>query len=224
MSNITPESAERISALMDGKLRGQEFSQALHELAGNGQARAHWDTYHVIGQSLRAGDATWQGADVGFVSRLSERLKRESVQVAAVSATPIQIVQTPSRSLESANRRYWQKTVGLASLVLLAVVSWQASVVLLPSDQRGDVVATRALQEKSASVQGQTGVQVVPESALLLRSDGTSVLADNTESALMIRDPRLDAYLAAHRGFAGASVLQVDPGFVQSATFDGGRR
>ena len=53
MSHITPESAQRISALVDGQLQGQELAQVLHELGRQGQARAQWDAYHVIGQSLR---------------------------------------------------------------------------------------------------------------------------------------------------------------------------
>jgi sigma-E factor negative regulatory protein RseA len=37
----------------------------------------------------------------------------------------------------------------------------------------------------------------------------------------MIRDPQLDALLAAHRNFAGASALQMAPGFVHNANFEG---
>jgi sigma-E factor negative regulatory protein RseA len=44
------------------------------------------------------------------------------------------------------------------------------------------------------------------------------------ESTVMIRDPRLDALLAAHRQFGGASALQMPSGFMRNATFeDGGR-
>jgi sigma-E factor negative regulatory protein RseA len=36
----------------------------------------------------------------------------------------------------------------------------------------------------------------------------------------MIRDQQLDALLAAHRNFAGASALQMAPGFVRNANFE----
>ncbi len=41
-------------------------------------------------------------------------------------------------------------------------------------------------------------------------------------SAAMIRDPQLDALLAAHKQFGGASVLQTPAGFLRNATFQGG--
>jgi len=40
--------------------------------------------------------------------------------------------------------------------------------------------------------------------------------------ATMIRDPQLDALLAAHKQFGGASVLQTPAGFLRNATFQGG--
>jgi sigma-E factor negative regulatory protein RseA len=55
---------------------------------------------------------------------------------------------------------------------------------------------------------------------VLIRSDGTSVLTASTDLPVMIRDPQLDALLAAHRNFAGASALQMAPGFVRNANFE----
>lgn len=40
--------------------------------------------------------------------------------------------------------------------------------------------------------------------------------------AAMIRDPQLDALMAAHKQFGGASVLQTPTGFLRNATFQGG--
>jgi sigma-E factor negative regulatory protein RseA len=38
----------------------------------------------------------------------------------------------------------------------------------------------------------------------------------------MLRDPQLDALMAAHKQFGGASVLQTPTGFLRNATFQGG--
>jgi sigma-E factor negative regulatory protein RseA len=38
----------------------------------------------------------------------------------------------------------------------------------------------------------------------------------------MIRDPQLDAMLAAHKQFGGASALQMPAGFLRNATFQEG--
>jgi len=40
----------------------------------------------------------------------------------------------------------------------------------------------------------------------------------------MIRDPQLDALLAAHRQFGGTSALQMPAGFLRRATFEEGPR
>ena len=45
-----------------------------------------------------------------------------------------------------------------------------------------------------------------------------------TERGVMIRDPRLDEFLAAHRQLGGASVLQMPAGFLRSATYEGANR
>ena len=44
------------------------------------------------------------------------------------------------------------------------------------------------------------------------------------EPARMLRDPQLDALLAAHRQFGGTSALQAPTGFMRNATFDGVER
>ena len=40
----------------------------------------------------------------------------------------------------------------------------------------------------------------------------------------MIRDPQIDAFLAAHRQFGGTSALQTPTGFLRNATFEEGAR
>lgn len=45
---------ERISALMDGELYGQEAESALAELSREAQARADWERYHLISDALRS--------------------------------------------------------------------------------------------------------------------------------------------------------------------------
>jgi sigma-E factor negative regulatory protein RseA len=50
-----------------------------------------------------------------------------------------------------------------------------------------------------------------------------TVLA-GSERGAMIRDPRLDEFLAAHRQLGGASALQMPAGFLRNATFEGPNR
>jgi sigma-E factor negative regulatory protein RseA len=50
------------------------------------------------------------------------------------------------------------------------------------------------------------------------------VTAGELGGAVMMRDPRLDELLAAHRQFGGASALQNPSGFLRNATFEGPAR
>jgi sigma-E factor negative regulatory protein RseA len=63
-------------------------------------------------------------------------------------------------------------------------------------------------------------VNTDPQGQPLMRIDGTSALTANVDAPVMIRDPQLDAMLAAHRNFAGASALQMAPAFVHSANYE----
>ena len=50
------DSREQISALADGQLRGDEFSEVLALLGQSEEALAAWHCYHVVGDVLRSGD------------------------------------------------------------------------------------------------------------------------------------------------------------------------
>ena len=41
---------------------------------------------------------------------------------------------------------------------------------------------------------------------------------------VMIRDPRIDELMAAHKQFGGTSALQMPAGFLRNATFEGPAR
>ena len=49
---------------------------------------------------------------------------------------------------------------------------------------------------------------------------GVAVADADTGSQVMIRDPRLDELLAAHKQFGSTSALQMPAGFLRNATFE----
>jgi len=51
-------------------------------------------------------------------------------------------------------------------------------------------------------------------------SVSSSMVLASGEPRVMLRDARLDALLAAHKQFGGASALQVPAGFLRNATFE----
>ena len=65
---------EKISAFMDGEIEGIEATAQINRLKEDGRLRASWDTYHLIGDTLR-GEKLSLSSD--FTAKLSARLADE---------------------------------------------------------------------------------------------------------------------------------------------------
>ena len=65
------------------------------------------------------------------------------------------------------------------------------------------------------------GIGSKPEAAQVAAAAGP---AAPVQPVVMLRDPRLDEFLAAHRQYGGASALQTPTGFLRNATFEGPAR
>jgi sigma-E factor negative regulatory protein RseA len=73
---------ERISALMDGEVDEPELARDLARLSGSGDLRHTWDTYHLIGDTLRGHAAPALAANV------SQRLAGEPTVLAPQRRVP----------------------------------------------------------------------------------------------------------------------------------------
>jgi len=104
---------DRISALMDGELDAHHSGQQLARLKQDAEARACWDTYHLIGDALR-GEAAGAGVTTGLPARLAERLQQEPT-VLAPRRMPARRVTTYALS-------------AAASVSAVALVGWMAFV------------------------------------------------------------------------------------------------
>jgi sigma-E factor negative regulatory protein RseA len=203
MTDSLIENSELVSALVDGQLRDIEFDQALALLERSGEARQRWHSYHVVGDAMRTGQAAASAHDDEFVLRLRARLQQEPAPSAlrTVSAAKVQLAPL----MASANDRWWRLVVGLASVALVTGVAWQGfQSQALPGAQLA--VAPRTVQ-----------------SPLTLAPAGTLAATPGAEP-VMIRDPQIDVFLAAHRQFGGTSALQMPTGFLRNATFEEGAR
>lgn len=202
---------EWVSALADGQLRGEEFARTLDWVNASDEARRTWHTYHLVGDVLRSGESVVSAYDADFLQRLTLRLQQETPQLRPIMANEFianeqgatgaggQIVLNSSSTNDSRFR--WKLLAGVASLSTVAVIGWQMV------EGWGDVgaapqlanVPVQSFQPQAGST--QPGVGVAPQR--------------------MIRDPQLDALLAAHKQFGGTSALQGPAGFLRNATFDG---
>jgi sigma-E factor negative regulatory protein RseA len=204
---------ERLSALVDGELDFDAAAQACGQWRESVDARAAWHAYHVIGDVLRSDDLGCDPArDAGFLEALRARLEDEPV-VLAPRPLPQQParqpdVRAPAQAAGGARGSRWSWKAPTAVAAGFVAV---AGVLLLT---RGPAI----------EVPGPGLASMAPAAQPVLASTlaGPMVGAGEPQvpvaTGALIRDARLDRYLAAHKQFAGSSALGVPSGFLRNAT------
>jgi len=171
------EAAEQISVLMDGELAPHEFDAVLG-LAKSDSGMASWTAFQMIGDTLRSEELSHAGSTTDFLSRFSARLESEPhVLVPAVA-------QGAGMRQRLLLKPSWVRRVvpGTAIAAAVAAVSWVVVPQMRGPGDAGAPDAVVARVEQPAA--GKAAGSIV------------TVAADNAQ---MIRDPRLDEYLRAHR-------------------------
>lgn len=204
---------ELVSALADGQLRGEEFTRTVEWVGADDDARLKWDVYHLVGDVLRSGEELDIARDTAFAHRVKLALRQEArflpgtgaaVSVAENSIRPLPGGRSALSEAANAGVFHWKRLAGIAALAVVSVIGWQTW--SEGGDQRGAPqlaqVPTQAAKPEAAMAQAVSLAQ----------------------PPLMIRDPQLDALLAAHKQFGGTSALQVPTGFLRNATFEGAGR
>ena len=203
---------ELLSALVDGELHGEGFARTV-EWAGDAEdGRLTWHAYQVVGNVLRSGDAMVSDRDAAFMEKLKLGLQHETPRIPrlitpdliANGAIPTKAGSLNSSNVEGANDTLfrWKLLAGVASLAMVSVIGWQ--------------VVSGSDNQQGASQLAQAQTEKTDVAALQVASDDAP--------QVMIRDPQLDALLAAHRQFGGTSALQMPAGFLRNATFEGAAR
>lgn len=96
----------KISALMDGELERHEAVAPLDALRSDGEIRATWRSYHLIGDAMRD---TRMLSD-GFAGRVAAKLAEEPTLMAPARPAPVE-------------RPRWQLLSAAASVAAVAMVS-----------------------------------------------------------------------------------------------------
>jgi sigma-E factor negative regulatory protein RseA len=196
----TMNTHEMISALADGQLEGDAFAQAVAAVTTDPAARQAWQTYHLIGDVLRSGELATTTAPPVFLAGFQARLQQElaagqpaAIKVIAAGADVERAAGSFDSQQTAANDASfrWKMVAGVASLAAVSAIGWSA-----------------------------WGLNPASGDAQLAKAAGASAVA-TAERPVMIRDPRLDELLAAHRQLGGASALQMPAGFLRNATFEG---
>ena len=172
---------DKISALMDGELAGNEAVRVLLEMRKQQAMREAWTTYHLIGEALRRESCS----DCAVLDPVAHRLQEEPTVVA------------PRRAPPETGRRW--ALPSLAAAAAVAGVSWMA--LQRPQDDLGP----------SFAPVGQMVVPAVGVSALPLQEYLQPVnLSSQTSSppAIQLHAREIDAYLMAHQQFSPSTTLQ----------------
>ncbi|HMA07095.1 MAG TPA: sigma-E factor negative regulatory protein [Ramlibacter sp.] len=179
---------ELVSALADGQLQGEDFARGVEAATLDPLGREAWLAYHVIGDVLRSGELAACTRPDAFLGKLRVSLQQEQPWSPPRTAVPVEAPAAPRIPAANDTSFRWKLVAGFASVAAVGAIAW--------------------------SMAG--GVPGKPEQAQLATANGTVLRA--SEGGLMIRDPQLDEFMAAHRQLGGASVLPA--GFVRNATLE----
>lgn len=195
---------EQLSALVDGELASDEVRRACAAWRGSAASRQAWHAYQLIGDVMRSDDlAAPPARDEAFLQSLRARLADEPVVLAPPQAAPA----VPGQMVANGRRlRRWH--AGAAVAAGFVAVAGVLVVTRDPAPQPVPPLASAPSPVVPVVANGDPGV----EPAAFV-TDGK-----------VIRDARLDRYLAAHKNFAGASALGVPSAFLRSATTDASKR
>jgi sigma-E factor negative regulatory protein RseA len=195
--------AERMSAWMDGELYGDQCGHVLGEILEDAQSIETWHIYQVVGDVMRSSELVPKQGERAFWEKLEQRLLQEPQRpLAETHVDQSSDVTRPApfdTSKPEANVSVfrWKMVAGVACSALLAVVGgglWNQTHI--------------GRSEEISMVK-----QALPLAPV--------VVAAESPVGLMLRDPRLEELMAAHRQLGGHSALQVPAGFLRNATYEG---
>jgi len=208
MNEPNASSKEQISALVDGCLDGEACAHVVNAVLADHEAVQTWHAYQVVGDVLRSSELAPSRSDLAFWDKLERRLAQEPQRpqmrtddpAAALPAELAAAVADTSRPGANAAVFRWKMLAATACVTLAGVVG------MGPWTQTGPRMDTQM-----AAV-----TPVVPTAPQLVTADSSV--------GTMVRDPRLDELMAAHRQLGGHSALQVPAGFLRNATYEGATR
>jgi len=201
---------ETVSAMVDGEWHGHLAAESFDAVLADPQLVRAWHTYQVVGDVLRSAELAPSRDELAFLHRLEQRLEQEPRRPQATVADSTKLVSggvepsvrvVPDRP--AANRAVfrWKMLATAACVALVGVVGLQL----------WSLGGSRSEPEMAAA--RPAAVPPTPD----------VVVADSAAGS-MLRDPRLDELMAAHRQLGGHSALQVPAGFLRNATYEGAGR
>lgn len=213
-----PPALESLSALSDGELDSSEVARACGAWRGDPAVRSTWHAYQLIGDVLRSSDlACDPRRDAAFIAALRQRLADEPTVLAPESpsspATPS--ARPDARGVAGAvrgNRWSWMAPSAVAAGFVLV-----ASALIVTRTPPPQAVSNNSSLARAGAERAAPPITT----ARALADEHTAATPPMLRiNGRVIRDPRLDSYLAAHQQFAGSTALGVPSGFLRNAAVD----
>jgi sigma-E factor negative regulatory protein RseA len=204
--------AERLSALVDGETDGAASDAACAGWKADAEVRRTWHAWQLIGDVLRSEDlASSVARDQRFLVALRARLATEPVVLAPAALLPVPEAAHAGRRASSSRRvaGRWMLPSAIAAGFMLVIGTFA---VLRPIGSPANPATTVA--------QAGAGVPTVSPLREVSMRESSAPTSAAVVNGKLIRDARLDRYLAAHKQFAGTSALGVPSAFLRSATVD----
>jgi sigma-E factor negative regulatory protein RseA len=198
--NASP-TLENLSALADGEVDASAAAHACAAWRDDPSARSAWRSYHLIGDVLRSEDLAI-AHDVSLLAALRTRLADEPVVLAPQAARP------PAHGARSIRWTWVAPSAVAAGFVLVA-----GALMVTRQPSAGDAGAVTASTAFDGSA---TRDAAAFDSTLQPRASAADLR--------LLRDARLDRYLAAHQQFAGSTALGVPSGFLRNAAVEAPNR
>ncbi len=193
---------ENLSAMADGEVDAAAAAQACSAWRDDASVRLAWHSYQLIGDVLRSEDLAIRH-DASLVMAVRARLADEPTVLAPDTALPQPEIgrRAVNAGARSARWTWVAPSAVAAGFVMVA----GALMVTRQSTPGGDPASLSASARFDRTSTRDGGL------------DSTLQPRVSTADIKLVRDARLDRYLAAHQQFAGSTALGVPSGFLRNA-------
>lgn len=184
---------EQIAALADGELPVDNMASLLDAMEAEPASYEAWAVHHAVAASVRGERVEAPSGDLAFWQSLQKRLAQETD--VPVFHNEIQVPNRVIVASSASNASFW-RVRALASFAMVLAVGGLAAV-LWPQGDSSESFA-------------RNGTPLVPVATEVATADGR----------VMLRNPELDALMAAHQQMGGHSAWQAPSGFLRNATYE----
>jgi sigma-E factor negative regulatory protein RseA len=171
--------------------------------AATPEGHATWAMYHLVGDVLRSPELVHHGRTNDLLSAVRARMAQEPLPKPQPALLQ-QVARHGKAQAANVSVFRWKMVAGFASLAAVSAIGWNAAIGLRDEAAPGAQMAAAVPAPAPAAVPAPM----------------VAVAADGDGGQVMLRDPRLDELVAAHRQYHGATNLQMPAGFLRNATFD----